>query len=138
MDGTFIIIKKSHKNSLLEHLNSIDNNIKLTCEESKEDGSIPFLDILIIPEKEGRLTTTVYRKPTHTDLYLQWDSHHNTPSKYSVIGTLFHRANIICSFTPTSTKRGTTSNLSLEEMQISNLGPEQSQTKESKRNCKQK
>ena len=97
VDDTFIIIKKSHKNALLEHLNSIDNNIKFTCEESKEDGSIPFLDILIIPEKEGRLTTTVYRKPTHTDLYLQWDSHHNIPSKYSVIGTLFHRAKTICS-----------------------------------------
>ena len=87
----------AHRNTLLEHLNSIDNNIKFTCEESKEDGSIPFLDSLIIPEKEGRLTTTVYRKPTHTDLYLQWDSHHNIPSNYSVIGTSFHRANTICS-----------------------------------------
>ena len=64
VDDTFIIIKKSHKDSLLKHLNSIDNYIKFTCEESREDGSIPFLDILIIPEKEGRLTTTVYRKPT--------------------------------------------------------------------------
>ena len=53
VDDTFIILKKSHKNSLLKHLNSIDNNIKFTCEESKEDGSIPFLDILIIPEKKA-------------------------------------------------------------------------------------
>ena len=97
VDDTFIITKKSHKNSLLEHINSIDNNIKFTCEEFRDDGSIPFLDILIIPEEDGRLNTTVYRKPTHTDLYLQWDSHHNIPSKYSVIGTLFHRAKTICS-----------------------------------------
>ena len=34
---------------------------------------------------------------THTDLYLQWDSHHTLPSKYSVVGTLLHRANTICS-----------------------------------------
>ena len=33
----------------------------------------------------------------HTDLYLQWDSHHNLTSKYSVIGTLQHRAQTICS-----------------------------------------
>ena len=39
----------------------------------------------------------MYRKQTHTDLYLQWDSHHNIPSKYSVAGTLYHRANTICS-----------------------------------------
>ena len=39
----------------------------------------------------------MYRKPTHTDLYLQWDSHHTLTAKYSVIGTLQHRANTICS-----------------------------------------
>ena len=46
---------------------------------------------------DGSLSTSVYRKPTHTDLYLQWDSHHTLTSKYSVIGTLQHRANTICS-----------------------------------------
>ena len=39
----------------------------------------------------------MYRKPTHTDLYLQRDSHHTLTSKYSVIGTLQHRAQTICS-----------------------------------------
>ena len=39
----------------------------------------------------------LYRKPTHTDLYLQWESHHPLSSKYSVIGTLQHRANAIYS-----------------------------------------
>ena len=59
--------------------------------------SIPFLDVLIIPDEEGNLKTTVYRKPTHTDLYLQWDSNHQVSSKYSVIGSLQYRANTICS-----------------------------------------
>ena len=39
----------------------------------------------------------VYRKPTHTDLYLQWDSNHTVSSKYSVVGSLHHRAQTICS-----------------------------------------
>ena len=60
-------------------------------------GSIPFLDVLITPDKEGNLKTTVYRKPTHTDLYLQWDSNHTVGSKYSVVGSLQHRASTICS-----------------------------------------
>ena len=55
--------------------------------------------MLIIPEENDKLNTTVYRKPTHTDMYLHWDSHQNIPSKYSVIGTLYHRANTICSTT---------------------------------------
>ena len=39
----------------------------------------------------------VYRKPTHTDLYLQWDSHYNQACKYSVINTLTHRAKAVYS-----------------------------------------
>ena len=96
VDDTFTIIKKNNRESFLEHLNSIHPNIRFTCEETREDGSMPFLDILITPEEDGSLKTSVFRKKTHTDLYLQWDSHHTIPSKYSVAGTLFHRANTIC------------------------------------------
>ena len=39
----------------------------------------------------------MYRKPTHTDLYLPWDSNHNIAAKYSVINTLSHGALTICS-----------------------------------------
>ena len=58
---------------------------------------MPFLDILVSPKEDGSLSTTVYRKPTHTDLYLQWDSNHTVSSKYSVVGSLYHRAQTICS-----------------------------------------
>ena len=58
---------------------------------------MPFLDTLVTPQDDGTLTTSVYRKPTHTDLYLQWDSHHNLACKYSVINTLTHRAKAVCS-----------------------------------------
>ena len=97
VDDTFTIIKKEDKNSFLEHLNSIHQNIKFTCEEVRDDGSMPFLDILTTPKEDGSLSTSVFRKPTHTDLYLQWDSHHTISSKYSVAGTLYHRAKTICS-----------------------------------------
>ena len=86
-----------HTNEFLEYINSIDEHIQLTCEDQREDGSMPFLDILITYEEDGSLSTTVYRKPTHTDLYLQWDSHHTLTSKYSMIGILHHRAKTICS-----------------------------------------
>ena len=39
----------------------------------------------------------MYRKPTHTDQYLQWDSHHHLSAKFSVIHTLSHRAKTVCS-----------------------------------------
>ena len=87
-DDTLTIIKKGHKDAFLDHIDSIDPNVRFTSEDPKDDGSISFLDILIIPEEDGKLNTTVYRKPTHTDIYLHWDSHHTIPSKYSVVGTL--------------------------------------------------
>ena len=99
VDDTFTIIDSSHNSEFQEHINSIDERIQFTCEDQREDGSMPFLDILITPEEDGSLSTSVYRKPTHTDLYLQWDSHHTLTSKYSVIGTLHHRAQTICSNT---------------------------------------
>ena len=81
----------------MEHINSINPDIQFSSEETRRDGSMPFLDIIITPDEEGKLSTSVYRKPTHTDLYLQWDSHHTIPSKNSVVGTLCNRAKTICS-----------------------------------------
>ena len=48
-------------------------------------------------QPDGSLKTTVYRKPTHTDLDLQWDSHHTIATKYSVVSKLHHRARAVCS-----------------------------------------
>ena len=90
VDDTFIIIQRLYKETFLQHLNSIDDNIHFTCEDSNEDGSIAFLDMLITPDENGRLNTSVYRKETHTDQYLHWDSHHAITSKYSMVGTFFN------------------------------------------------
>ena len=97
VDDTLTIMKSPQIESFLQHLNSIDHNIQFTKEDSRPDGSMPFHDILIIPREDGSLKTTVYRKPTHTDLYLQWDSNHTITSKYGVVDTLHHRAKVICS-----------------------------------------
>ena len=43
------------------------------------------------------LSITVYRKPTHTDQDLQWDSHYHLSAKFRVIHTLSHRATTVCS-----------------------------------------
>ena len=66
-------------------------------ENNKEDGAMTFLDTIVKPESDGSLSITVYRKPTHTDQYLQWDCHHHLLVKFSVINTIIHRAKTVCS-----------------------------------------
>ena len=44
---------------------------------------------------DGCLNTRIYRKPTHTDHYLHWTSHHPFHQKVGVIRTLSHRAKVI-------------------------------------------
>ena len=97
MDDTFVVIKAAHRQNFLDHINSVDHHIQFTSEDPRPDGSMPFLDILVTSGEDDSLCTTVYRKLTHTDLYMQWDSHHTISSKYSVIGTLHHRAKTTCS-----------------------------------------
>ena len=97
VDDTFVILEEKYKDEFFHHLNSLNTNIKFTAETSKADGSIPFLDTWITPQRDGSLPTEVYRKPTHTNQYLQWDSHHSISNKYSVISSLMHRAKDICS-----------------------------------------
>ena len=65
-------------------------------EHSNEgNGAIPFCDTLVTPQTDNSLSITVFHKSTHTDQYLQWHSHHNLSAKYSVIGTLTHRAKTV-------------------------------------------
>ena len=71
VDDTFTIIGSSQKNEFLEHINSIDKHIQFTAEDQRSDGTMPFLDKLITPGEDGGLSTSVFRKPTHTDIYLQ-------------------------------------------------------------------
>ena len=97
VDDTFVIIQKTEEDSFFNHINNIDDKIQFTKEASRSDGSMPFLDTLITINGDDSLNTKVYRKRTHTDLYLQWDSHHSIAAKYSVINTLHYRTKAVCS-----------------------------------------
>ena len=87
--------RKDQVNKLQEHLNSIDLHIKFTLELPGTDG-LPFLDTLTKPTPNF-IQSTVYRKPTHTDRYLDYNSNQTISAKLSVIHTLTHRAKQVCS-----------------------------------------
>ncbi|KAI8506496.1 hypothetical protein Bbelb_159230 [Branchiostoma belcheri] len=97
VEDTWCRLKKRVDADFFDHTNQIDDNIKFTQEPS-HDNMLPFLDTKTIVEEDGNLRLEVYRKQTHTDQYLAFDSHHPLEHKLAVIKTLFHHAdNIITS-----------------------------------------
>ena len=65
--------------------------IKFTMELEK-DGSLPFLDANLTRKEDGTLNISVFRKQTHTDRYLQLNSHHPVSAKRAAVRSLFDRA----------------------------------------------
>ena len=55
------------------------------------------MDTLVTIQPNKTFSTSVYRKPTHTDQYLHWDSNHFITTKQSVYNTLAHRAKAVFS-----------------------------------------
>ena len=81
VDDTWVVQREENNQSFFQHINSVDLAIMFTVENNKEDGAIPFLDTIIKPEADGKLSITVYREPTNKDQYLQWNSHHHLSAK---------------------------------------------------------
>ena len=96
VDDICTALKDSEDESFQQHLNSIEPTIKFTMEQESE-GKLPFLDTEITHHEDGTLSTTVYRKKTHTDKYLSFNSHHPLSHRVSVARTLFSRAEKVCS-----------------------------------------
>ena len=85
-------IRKNTEEALTEHLNQVDptNSIKFTFEKENQ-GQMPFLDTLLVRRDSGEVKLLVYRKSTHTDQYLSFESHHPLNHKLGVIRTLLDR-----------------------------------------------
>ena len=83
-DGFGHFTDRDHANNFLQHINSLTEDLQYTIEHPSSDGSIPFLDVLIHPDR----STSIYRKPTHTNLYTHYSSSSPTSTKFSIISSL--------------------------------------------------
>ena len=98
VDDTFIL--RPHQEDvqiLLDHVNSIQPSIQFMMEK-EQDNKIPFLDVLITHTEQG-FRLSVYRKPTFTGQYLNFNSHHLYTVKKGIVCCLQHRAKTISSDT---------------------------------------
>ena len=72
VDDTFVFIKKGYVEHVLARLNYFHKNIQFTYELENQN-KLPFVDVLLIP-RGNKIETTVYRKSTNNDIYLDWGS----------------------------------------------------------------
>ena len=86
----FILSLNVHIWKFFHHIINFHQNIKFTMEE-ESNGELAFLDTLL-KRNNGEISVLVYRKPTYTDQYLHYSSHHQTSCKESVVSSLFNRA----------------------------------------------
>ena len=96
VDDTIAWIKPEYINIVKKELNSFNPNISFTHEIQNESCNLPFLDVCVII-KDNTIHTTVYRKPTNTDIYLHWESFAPKKWKTCTLKTLIYRAYRICS-----------------------------------------
>ncbi|PNF42699.1 hypothetical protein B7P43_G14177 [Cryptotermes secundus] len=96
VDDTFVVWPHGPERlqTFFDHLNSLRPSICFTM-ETESNNAISFLDVLVIREKTA-LATQVYRKPTHTGQYLNFNSNHPPHVKRGLIKSLHDRASTIC------------------------------------------
>ena len=73
VDDTIVALCDELLDKFTAHINSIHPAIKFT-RELEQDQNIAMLDANIRRDHTGQLTFSVYRKPTHTDQYLNFTS----------------------------------------------------------------
>ena len=98
IDDTFILWPhQENVQILLDHLNSIWPSIQFAMEK-EQDNKLPFLDVLVTCTEQG-FRSSVYRKPTFTGQYFNFNSHHPYTVKKGIIRCLQHRTKTISSDT---------------------------------------
>ena len=96
VDDTFLLFgSKDHVEKFRNYLNKQHRNIKSTS-EIDENGSLSFLDIKINHEN-NKCVTSVYRKPTFTGVFTNFESFTPDIYKRGLIETLLHRSFRLCS-----------------------------------------
>ncbi|KFD49128.1 hypothetical protein M513_09952 [Trichuris suis] len=73
----------------------VEDSLEITTHSQEVERKIPFLDILIIRSQVG-IKTTVYGKPTHSDKYVDFKSHHPRHVMTGILGGMVDRALAIC------------------------------------------
>ena len=91
VDDVIAIVTKETGKKMLQHLHSQHPRIKFTLDE-EERGCLPYMNVTCTCQLDGSLTRLVHQKPTHTNKYVLFSSHHPTQEKEGIVRGLADRA----------------------------------------------
>ena len=95
VDDIFVLFESSESaDSFREYMSSKHQNINFTVEKENV-GSLSFLDVKIC-RKNGKFVTSVYRKPTFSGVFTNYESFIPTYQKRGLSHTSLHRSFSIC------------------------------------------
>ena len=89
-----VLPRRTRTDQVLQDLNRVEPKIQFTIEE-ENDGTLPFLDTVIIRTDSGP-KFKVYRKPTNKEDYVHFLSAHPEKTKSGIVIGFFLRALRIC------------------------------------------
>ena len=96
VDDIFLLFDhRDHVESFKAYMNSCHPNMKFTS-ELEEDNVLPFLDVKVIRSGDS-FVTSVYRKPTFSGVYTNYNSFLPDIYKTGLVRTLLFRLFTICS-----------------------------------------
>ena len=109
MDDEFLPWPKSLDiNSFSKIINNLEENLEFTIDTSKlhinnkndkKNQKLDFLDVTVMLDTEGKITTDVYYKETNSHDYLNFTSHHPFHIKKNIPYNLAKRINVFCTNT---------------------------------------
>ena len=92
VDDVCAAVKSGLVQTLQDHLNNVEPSIQFTIERETNQ-EIAFLNVSVCQQDNSQLVNKVYLKPTHTERYLVFESHHPMAHKKAVVKSLTNHAN---------------------------------------------
>ncbi|CAA9994785.1 unnamed protein product [Nesidiocoris tenuis] len=96
VDDPFLILPDDHVDDTLATFNDYHPKLQFTCER-EANGRLHFLDLLLVRDQSGRVTTDWYRTPSASDRCLDFRSAHAYSMKLACANELMGRASRLSS-----------------------------------------
>ena len=92
VDDLLMAIPKNSEQQVLRVFNKQNTRVQFTIERENNEGHLPFLDIVMMRQEDGKIDTKWYMKPTTSGRILNYSSNHKVAQKLNIAMNLISRS----------------------------------------------